>query len=115
LPWISRISRYRVGLVTEGQVFEAAYSRGLHVRLDFLATFLATPAAAPQCREEVVVAFEVHGASEVAGSAGKRFIDRDEAQLGIEVLECSDRPTARPPPMKPGPSARPPVSATVRR
>jgi hypothetical protein len=27
---------------------------------------------------------------EVAGTAGKWFVDRDDAQLGVEVLECGD-------------------------
>ena len=56
-------------------------------------------------REENVVAFEVQGAcevdgvvaaqrvldSEVPGRAGQWFVDRDGAQLGVEILERGDR------------------------
>jgi hypothetical protein len=56
-------------------------------------------------REENVVAFEVQGGcevdgvvaaqgvlgGEVAGLAGEWFVDRDDAQLGIEIFERGDR------------------------
>ena len=60
-------------------------------------------------RQQHLVAFDVQSAGEVdgvvasqgvlageiAGSAGERFVDRDDAQLGVKIFEGGDRTDMR--------------------
>ena len=42
------------------------------------------------CEVDGVIAAQGVRGGEVAGVAGQRFVDRDDAQLGVEILECGD-------------------------
>jgi hypothetical protein len=42
-----------------------------------------------------VIAAEGVLRGEIPGAAGQRFVDRDGAQLGVEILKCGDRAAVR--------------------